>query len=316
MVLFVAPPSNRPVAQRSRTGAAHASCLVLLAAFLMLTGCAALDHGFLAAAGPVAAHERHFFVIVCGILLFVWVPVVILVPVFAWHYRLSNTNDAYRPKWAFSWPLEAFIWIPPVGIVILLSVLLWSATQRDDPYTRRAGHGAPVHVQAIALDWKWVFIYPDQGIATVNQLAVPAGRPVHMDLTSGTVMQSLLLPRLAGQVYAMAGMRTRFNFSADRPGRYKGENVQFSGRDFAHQKFPITSMTPAGWARWRTHARGVARPLDQAAWARLSRPGVASPETFSTVPPGFFDRVVAATGGMSHPHDRRSAPRAKGASTS
>ncbi|SEL87719.1 cytochrome bo3 quinol oxidase subunit 2 [Sphingomonas palmae] len=271
-------------------------------ALAILNGCAALDHGILNAQGPVASHERHLLLLVSGILLFVWVPVVILVPLIAWHYRRSNTNDAYRPKWAFSWTLEGFIWIPPIGIVVLLAILLWPATQRDDPYTRRAGQGEPVRVQAIALNWKWVFIYPGEGVATVNQLAVPAGRPIHVSLTSGTVMQSLLLPQLAGQVYAMAGMRTRMNFAVDRPGIFRGENTQFSGEKFAQQKFPVISMTGPAYAAWLARARGTGRPLDQRAWAALSRQNTTGPQTFSAVPPKFFDHVIAATGGASHPH--------------
>ncbi|WP_375271456.1 cytochrome ubiquinol oxidase subunit II [Sphingomonas sp.] len=284
-----------------------ARAVLAAAACTLLTGCAALDHGILNAQGPVAAHERHLLLVVSAILLFVWVPVVVLVPLMAWHYRRSNTNDAYRPKWAFSWPLEGFIWIPPIGIVVLLAVLLWPATQRDDPYTRRAGQGEPVRVQAIALDWKWVFVYPDEGVATVNQLAVPAGRPIHLSLTSGTVMQSLLLPQLAGQVYAMAGMRTRMNFAADRPGTYRGENTQFSGEGFAQHKFAIVSMTAPAYAAWLTRARRVGRSLDRSAWAALSRPSTSGPQTFSAVPPRFFDRVVAATGGAAHPHARTAA---------
>lgn len=280
----------------------HARCVAALASLALLGGCSALDHGILNAQGPVAHHERELLLTVSGILLFVWVPVVILVPLIAWHYRQSNTNDAYRPKWAFSWPLEAFIWIPPVGIVVLLAFLLWPATHKDDPYTRIAGRGTPVHVQAIALDWKWVFIYPDQGIATVNQLAVPAGRPVHVDLTSGTVMQSLLLPQLAGQIYAMAGMRTRLNFAADRPGRFLGENVQFNGGKFAQQKFPVISMTPEAYAAWLARAHQADRVLDGAAWAALSHKDTTGPQIFSAVPRGFFERVVAATGGAAHPH--------------
>ena len=271
-------------------------------AVLALSGCGALDHGILNAQGPVAQHERDLLLTVSGILLFVWVPVVVLVPLIAWHYRRSNSAHAYRPKWDFSWPLEGLIWIPPAGIVILLAFMLWPATHKDDPYTRLAGRGAPVHVQAIAMDWKWVFIYPDEGIATVNQLAVPAGRPVHMDLTSGTVMQSLLLPQLAGQIYAMAGMRTRLNFAADRPGQFLGENVQFNGDKFAHQKFPINSMAPSAYAAWLARARKSDRMLDAAAWARLSRKDTTGPQIFSAVPRGFFERVVAATGGAAHPH--------------
>lgn len=303
MAVTPAHRSAPPLRRRMAPLAARARTLAAIVALSLLSGCAALDHGILNAQGPVAAHERHFFIIVCGILLFVWVPIVVLAPVIAWHYRLSNTHHAYRPKWAFSWPLEGFIWIPPIGIVVLLAVLLWPATQKDDPYTRQAGRGTPVRVQAIALDWKWVFIYPDEGVATVNQLAVPAGRPVHLSLTSGTVMQSLLLPQLAGQVYAMAGMRTRMNFAADRPGTYRGENTQFSGKDFARQQFPVVSMSPAAYAGWLARAHRAHRPLDRAAWAALSRPGTSAPQTYSTVPPRLFDRIVAATGGAAHPHD-------------
>ena len=275
--------------------------LVLLACVLpLLTACAALDHGFLNAQGPVAGQERDLFYTVCGILLFVAVPVLILVPVFAYHYRLSNTHDAYRPKWGFSWPLEGFIWLPPTGIVVLLAFLLWPATQRDDPYTRLAERGVPLPVQAIALDWKWVFIYPDQRIATVNQLAVPIGRPIQVRLTSGTVMQSLLLPQLAGQIYAMAGMRTKLNFAVDRPGRYMGENVQFNGAKFAHQQFEIIAMSPDAYRSWLAKATKVRRPLDAAAWAALSQRGTASPVIYSPVAAGFFDRVVAANGGHAH----------------
>ena len=273
-----------------------------LAVLSVFGGCSALDHGILNAQGPVAGHERQLLLTVSGILLFVWVPVVILVPLIAWHYRQSNTKHAYRPKWAFSWPLEGFIWIPPIAIVILLGFLLWPATQNDDPYMRLQARGKPVHVQAIALDWKWVFIYPDEGIATVNQLAVPAGRPVEMELTSGTVMQSLLLPQLAGQIYAMAGMRTRLNFATDRPGHYLGENVQFNGGKFSQQTFPVVSMTSDAYATWLARTQRGGRALDDVAWTALSRRDTTGLQAFSSVPQRFFERVVSATGGASHPH--------------
>ena len=280
----------------------HKTLLAFVCLVPFLTGCGVLDHGFLNAQGPVAAHERHLFRVVFGILFFVWVPVIILVPAFAYHYRLSNTKDAFRPKWAFSWTLEGFIWLPPFAIVVLLAILLWPATQRDDPYTRLAERGPPLRIQAIALDWKWVFIYPDSHVATVNQLAVPAGRPVQLQLTSGTVMQSLLLPQLAGQIYAMAGMRTKLNFAADKPGRYMGENVQFSGEKFAQQKFAIIAMTPDAYRGWLDKAKTVNRPLDAKAWATLSKRDTVSPATFSSVPAHFFDDVVSADGGGTHVH--------------
>ncbi|WP_232834133.1 MULTISPECIES: cytochrome ubiquinol oxidase subunit II [unclassified Sphingomonas] len=296
----LAPPRVRP-RMRHRLGMRFRP-LFALAILSALSGCAALDHGILNAQGPVAADERHLLLVVSGILLFVWVPVVLLVPAFAWHYRRSNTRDAYRPDWGFSWVLEGFIWIPPVAIVVLLAFLAWPATVRDDPYARLPGRGPPVRIQAIALDWKWVFVYPDQGIATVNQLAVPAGRPVAVELTSGTVMQSLLLPQLAGQVYAMGGMRTHLHFAADRPGRYLGENVQFNGDRFAQQRFAILALTADDYAAWLSRARSRRRPLDAAAWAALSRRGTSDVDVFSAVPRGFFDHIVATTGGGAQPH--------------
>ena len=169
---------------------------------------------------------------------------------------------------------RGFIWIPPIGIVILLAFLLWPATQQDDPYTRLSERGPPLRVQAIGLDWKWVFIYPDQGIATVNVLPVPVGQRVQVELTSGTVMQSMLLPQLAGQIYAMAGMTTtKLNFAADREGRYLGQNTQFTGKGFSHQKIDVVAMPVASYRSWVARTREGDRPLDAVAWGRAGAPG-------------------------------------------
>ncbi len=160
----------------------------------------------------MAGGERHLFIILAVVLAFVAGPVLILTPLFAWRYRLGAGRHApFEPKWAFSWPLEAFIWLPPLAIVIGLAFLLWPDTHRLDPYAPVPGEGPPLRIQVVALDWKWLFIYPDERLASVNELDAPVGRPIHLELTSATVMQSLLLPRLAGQIYAMAGMRPRLS---------------------------------------------------------------------------------------------------------
>jgi hypothetical protein len=150
-------------------------------------------------AGPIAESQWNLYLIVAAVLVFVAGPVLIMVPLIAWHYRLSNREDAYRPNWGayrpnwgFSWPIEILTRIPPIGIVIGLGFLLWTSTHRLDPYRPLASSVPPVEVQAVALDWKWLFIYPDERIATVNQLAIPVDRPVHFSLTRGTVMQLLL----------------------------------------------------------------------------------------------------------------------------
>ena len=284
--------------RRRRTALTAASATIPV----LLGGCGALSHGFLNPAGPVAAGERHLFIVVCCVLVFVVAPVLLLTPAIAWHYRLSNKEDAYRPKWAFNWPLEGFIWLPPIGIVVALAAILWTDTHKFDPYTPLKG-AAPVRVQAVALDWKWLFIYPDEHIATVNQLDVPAGRPIHLDLTSGTVMQSLLLPQLAGQIYAMAGMSTQLNFAADRPGVYAGEDTQYNGHGFQNDKFEVVARPLADYARWVEQVRASGQPLDAAAYQRVAARSVQpTPLFFTTPPPGLYGHIVSRSGGASHPH--------------
>ena len=260
---------------------------------LLLGGCDALKLGFLNAQGPIAAGESRLFVIVVIVMLFVIAPVVLLAPLFAWHYRLSNRRNHFRPQWTFSWIVEFFIWIPPTAIVVGLAFLLWHRTHRFDPYATIASSSPVVEVQAVALDWKWLFIYPANGIATVNELAIPAGRPVHLTLTSGTVMQSMLIPQLAGQIYAMAGMTTQLNLAADEPGTYVGENTQYNGNGFARQKFAVRSMDPAAYEQWLTTTRAEGVALDDGAYRRLFQPST-EPKAilYSAVPADLFQRIL------------------------
>lgn len=246
-------------------------------------------------AGPVAAEQWRLYKIVAVVLIFVAGPVLLLVPLIAYHYRLDNKDDAYRPNWGFSWSLEALIWLPPIAIVAGLGVLLWDATHQLDPYRALPSKQPPLEVQVVALDWKWLFIYPDDGIATVNQLAVPVGRPVHLSLTSGTVMQSLLIPQLAGQIYAMAGMRTQLNFAADRPGVYRGLNTQFNGAGFQHQKFSVVAMPDREYRHWLTRRAADGQPFDDNVLKSLMRKSVAQrPLFFTKVPPGLFEHLMMA----------------------
>ena len=274
---------------------------------LLLGACGALHRGFLFPAGPVAAATRHEFLIVSLVLLLVIAPVLLLTPVIAWHYRLSNTRSAYRPQWGFNWPLEGLIWIPPSLIVIGLSVFLWRDTHKLDPYRRLPGH--VTEIQVVALDWKWLFIYPAEGVATLNRLVIPAGQPVHLTLTSATVMQSFLIPRLAGQIYAMAGMRTQLNFAADAPGTYLGEDVQFNGMGFQNQKFNVTSLDPSGFAHWLAETKAQPNRLDAAAYEALShRSTLAHPLAFGAVDPGLFDRIAALAQPSGHTIALRNLP--------
>ncbi|WP_010683337.1 COX aromatic rich motif-containing protein [Methylobacterium mesophilicum] len=271
---------------------------VALIALGSLGGCGVLDHGFMGAAGPVADKTRSLFLLACFILLFVVGPVLLLTPIIAWHYRLSNTKSAYRPKWGFNWSLEGLIWIPPAIIVIVLAVFLWRDTHALDPYKPLVSPNPPVKVQVVALDWKWLFIYPEEGIASVNELAFPSDRPIHLSLTSATVMQSFFVPQLGGQIYAMAGMTTQHNLAASEPGRFRGENTQFNGMGFQNQKFPVLAQSADDYTAWLARARAGGKTLDMNAFKALSaRSTQAEPILFGSVTPGLFQSIVA----LDHP---------------
>lgn len=280
---------------------ASAGRRALLLAPLLLGGCAALDHGFLAAAGPVAAEQRTLFWTVAAILVFVAGPVLVLTPIIAWHYRRSNTHDAYRPDWTFSWTLEGFIWIPPVLIVGILAVLLFGATRRLDPYRPIAG-APPLEVQVIAADWKWLFLYPDAGVMSINRLVLPVGRPVRLTLTSATVMQSLMIPRLTGQIYTMAGMTTRLNLRADTAGDYRGRNMQYNGSGFPDQAFTVAAVDADGFRNWLAANARSAPALGASARALLADRATVAPHVYSRVPSNLFATVIANSGGRDHAH--------------
>ena len=285
-----------------REAAVYAAVAALMVG---LGGCGVLDHGFLNAAGPVADRTRTLFFIACFVLLFVVGPVLLLTPIIAWHYRLSNTKSAYRPQWGFNWPLEGLIWIPPAIIVVVLAVFLWRDTHALDPYKPLASPRPPVEVQVVALDWKWLFIYPEEGVASVNELAFPADRPIHLSLTSATVLQSFFVPNLGGQIDTMAGMTTQHNLAAGEPGRYWGENTQFNGMGFQNQKFPVLAQSADDYAAWLARARADGKTLDLAAFTALSaRSTQPEPIRFGSVTPGLFHSILALNGpGMHDPHE-------------
>lgn len=261
---------------------------------VLLSGCDVLRLGVVGHAGPVAASQWQLYLIVGAVLVFVAGPVLLLTPIMAWHYRLSNKTSAFRPKWDFSWWIEALIWLPPVGIVIGLAIVLWTYTHALDPYRRIPSAQPPLEIQAVALDWKWLFIYPDVRIATVNELDIPVGRPIHITLTSGTVMQSLMVPQLAGQIYAMAGMTTQLNFAASRPGVFRGENTQFNGVGFQNQKFAVIARPTVDYRQWLERVRANGQPLDAARYARLAKRSViARPLFYASTPPDLFSHIVA-----------------------
>src|SRR5262249_46585306 len=183
------------------------------------------------------------------------VPVIGMAFLFAWRYRASNRAATYAPTWTYSARIDALVWLVPALIVIAVGILVWRSTHRLDPYRVIASNVPALDIQVVAQDWKWLFIYPEPGVAVVNQMAIPARRPISLRITSDTVMNSFYVPALAGQIYAMAGMQTRLQMLADAPGRFVGRNTQYSGGGFADQHFEVVAMTAADFDAWVARAK-------------------------------------------------------------
>lgn len=230
----------------------------------MLASCHSDSHlSFLDPQGPIADFQRWHFYEVLGVMaVLVAGPIFLLLPFFAWRYRYGNKASKYTPRWKFSRFLEITAWGGPIVIVLVLAFFVWRDSHRLDPYKPLASDQAPLRVQVIGYDWKWLFIYPDQGIASIGVLALPTDRPVSIHLTSATVMQSLFIPALGSQIYAMGGMVTQLHLEASKPGRSLGENTMYNGDGFHQQKFTAQAMTPADFDAWVSKVRASGFPLD------------------------------------------------------
>jgi len=237
--------------------------------------------------------EMSVIAIAFGLMLIVVIPVVVMALWFPHRYSASRPKGDYDPKWSYSRRLDLIIWLVPAAIVTILGTLAWSKTHELDPSRALASDEKGLHVQAVALDWKWLFIYPDQHVAAVNRLVVPAGAPVNLTLTSDTVITSFFIPRLGSQIYAMAGRKSHLHLLANEQGTYFGQNQQFSGSGYADMRFKVRVTSGAGFHAWVRGTRRSAPKLDEAAFSGLRRPGVgAAGRAFSRVAPGFFDEVV------------------------
>ena len=252
--------------------------------------------------GQVGAAEKSLILTAAALMLIVIIPVIIMTVVFAWRYRASNKKATYSPEWAHSRPLEIIVWVVPLCIVSILAYLAWTRSHALDPFRPIEPGRSALTVQVISLDWKWLFIYPDQHVAAVNEVAFPVNTPVNFLLTSDTVMNSFFIPRLGSQIYTMAGMQTQLHLVADSVGSYHGLSANFSGQGFSGMTFTARAMSAADFQDWLGRARSAARPLDRAAYAMLARPSQDNPvEYFSPVEPKLFAGVLDkyAAGRMS-----------------
>ena len=248
--------------------------------------------GVLNPAGPVGAGERIILYDSVAIMLAIVIPTLACTLGFAWWFRASNTRAKYRPDWSYSGKLEMLVWSIPALVVLFLGGIAWESSHDLDPAAPLPGPTEPLQVQVVSLDWKWLFIYPQQHIASVNRLIIPAGVAVHFELTSATVMNSFFVPQLGSQIYTMAGMATELNLLADRPGEYAGLSAQFSGDGFSDMRFMVAALPQSEFDAWASAARG-APPLDAAAYASLAADHTSTrTATYGSVIGNLFHDIV------------------------
>ncbi|MBB4155341.1 cytochrome o ubiquinol oxidase subunit 2 [Sphingomonas jinjuensis] len=276
--------------------------LLRSAAVLPLALLAGCDMVVMNPMGDVALQQRNLVIFATALMLLIVIPVIALVGIFAWKYRASNQDAAYDPDWDHSTALELVIWSAPLLIVICLGAVTWTGTHLLDPYRpieRIAKHRPvasgvkPLEVQVVALDWKWLFIYPEYGFATVNELAAPVDRPIRFRLTSSSVMNAFYVPTLAGMIYTMPSMETKLHAVINKQGDYAGFSANYSGAGFSGMRFRFYGMDDRGFADWVARNKAGQGALNRATYLQLEKPSEKVPVMrFASADPGLFDAVV------------------------
>jgi cytochrome o ubiquinol oxidase subunit 2 len=278
------------VAHEVRRGALHLGATILIC--LLVGGCSLANAPILDPKGPIALAERDILFRAFAIMMVVVIPVFAMAFWFAWRFRASNRQASYDPNW-MSGKIDAITWIVPSLIVVSVGAHVLIYTFQLDPYRPIDAAAEPLEIQVVAQDWKWLFVYPEQGVASVNEMAIPAGVPIRLSITSDTVMNSFFIPALGGRIYAMAGMRTELNLLADAAGRFVGRNTQYSGDGFADQQFAAVAMSEGDFDAWVAHAAASPDRLDATTYAELARPSIAAPVAYySAVEPDLFVGII------------------------
>jgi len=266
----------------------------LLSGLIASVGLSGCKLEVLESKGVVGAAESSLITTATYTMLLVVVPVILLTLFIAWRYRASNKNATYAPKWAHSTAIEVVVWIIPAIIILYLGILTWKSTHELDPYKPLESSVKPINVEVVALDWKWLFIYPDLGVASVNQLAFPVGTPVNFRITSDSVMNSFFIPELGGQIYAMAGMQTKLHLLTDHAGDYAGISANYSGKGFSDMKFRALAMSNGDFDAWLKQVRNAPEALSMDVYTGVARPSEkVAVRYFSTVDPKLFSNIVA-----------------------
>ena len=256
-------------------------------------GVASCSGGVLDPAGPVGAGDATILIDATVVMLIIIVPTICLAFWIAWRYRASNTRAEYLPYWSYSGRVEAVVWSIPILTIMFIGGLIWIGSFKLDPFRRLPANSAALEVQVISLDWKWLFVYPQQGIATVNELVMPAGTPVHFSITSASVFNVFFVPRLGSMIYAMPGMVSQLSLQADHPGRLWGTSAQFSGDGFSDMQFQVRSVSATDFSAWVAQAKSAGPVLDKAAYAGLTRQSQrVPPSTYRAIDPQLFQAVA------------------------
>jgi cytochrome o ubiquinol oxidase subunit II len=264
-----------------------------------LSGCSSV---LLHPSGAVAAQQGRLIVQSTVLMLIIVVPVIALTAIFAWHYRQSNSQATYTPDWDHSTQLELVIWAAPLLIIIALGALTWISSHTLDPYrplrrvdaARPLATGAkPLTIEVVALDWKWLFIYPEQGIAVVNEVAAPVDVPINFKITASSVMNSFFVPALAGQIYAMPGMQTQLNAVINQPGEFDGFSANYSGAGFSGMHFKFRGVSAARFQTWVQSAKEGGQALSRQGYVKLAEPSERDPvRRYASVAPGLYDSIL------------------------
>lgn len=273
--------------------------LILLPVAALLAGCNTV---LMRPSGDIAAQQGQLIVVSTVLMLLIVVPVIALTFLFAWRYRQSNKEATYKPDWDHSIQLELVIWAAPLLIVIALGAVTWISTHTLDPYRPLTRIGAdrpvpagtkPLVIEAVALDWKWLFLYPDHGIAVVNEMAAPVDVPIHFRITSSSVMNSFFIPALAGQIYAMPGMETTLHAVINKPGDFEGFSANYSGAGFSGMKFRFHGLAAADFDRWLQSAKAGGSALSRDSYLQLEKPSEREPvRRYASVAPGLYDAIL------------------------
>ncbi|WOJ91526.1 ubiquinol oxidase subunit II [Methylocapsa polymorpha] len=244
--------------------------------------------------GVIGQAEKMILIDSLAIMLAIVVPTIAATFAFAWWFRASNIRARYLPDWDYSGRIELIVWGIPLLVIMLLGGVAWIGSHDLDPAKPLASNTPPLEVQAVSLDWKWLFIYPTQGVASVNRLVIPAGAPIHFSLTSASVMNAFFISQLGSMIYTMNGMTTQLNLQADAPGTFHGLSSQYSGDGFSDMHFDVVAVPPDQFAAWVETARNTGPALDAGSYAVLARQSVSThPFTFRAADPELFQQIVA-----------------------